>query len=290
MDDAVNQRSAPVPIPVLSPTLHCVAMTALVYLRSSFGFTFLRPKSVFFAFSWAFVLLLIVAWNEPEIWREYRAAFLFGAGAILLYWTHFFITFGREWRKKADEDHYPGTSHTILVLRFLKLPKVSEEILHFWVEPGFVLLISATLRVVFNERHLSGWLFFVALCLVGREAINHWTSVRRTKVAGETLRKVQQQGEALAEDRPSTPPPKAVRKEQVKRKRNAPADGGAEETRFAELLRLRPPYSLEKAEENFRTLIRLEHPDANENSQESNEAAVKLNEAIEFFRNKLREG
>ena len=53
------------------------------------------------------------------------------------------------------------------------------------------------------------------------------------------------------------------------------------------MLRLRPPYTLANAEENYRALIRLEHPDGHENSPESNAATADLNEAIEFFREKL---
>ena len=102
MDDVVIERSSPTPIPVLSPALHCVAMTALVYLRTSFGYTFLRPKGIFFALSWALVLFDVAAWQEPQIWREYRAVCIFGAGAVTLYWTHLLLTFSSEWRKKAE--------------------------------------------------------------------------------------------------------------------------------------------------------------------------------------------
>jgi hypothetical protein len=283
MDDAVNQRPVPAPIPVLSPALHCVAMTALVYLRTSFGYTFLRPKSVFFALSWAFVLFVIMAWHEPDIWREYRAVCIFGAGAVILYWIHFSLTFSREWRRRAEDDPYPGTSHA---LRF-GFPVASEETLRFWLEPAAVLFASAALHVVAAERHLSTWLLFVAFCMVGREAINYWTGIRRQKVVGETIRKVQQQGDAVSDERPAPEPPKPTRTEPVKQKRNT-REAGREE-RFAKILRLHPPYTLEKAEENFKTLVQLEHPDAHGNSPESNAVTAELNEAIQFFRQLLLE-
>ena len=83
-------------------------------------------------------------------------------------------------------------------------------------------------------------------------------------------------------------PPKATRKEPVKKKRNAaPSEGTAPEDRFAKILRLRAPYTLANAEENYRALVRLEHPDGHENSAESNAATADLNEAVEFFREKL---
>lgn len=288
MDDVVIERSSPTPIPILSPALHCVAMTALVYLRTSFGYTFLRPKAFFFLFTFLFALFFIFAWNEPLVWRGYRAVCVFGAGAVVLYWTHLFLTFSSEWRKKAREDHYPGTSHMKRFASQVGRPTIPEGTLHFWVEPGIVLFVSAVLRIAFGERHLSAWLAFVALCMVGREAINHWTAVRRRKAGGEGRRAAEQQGDALSDDSPTPEPPKPTRTEPVNRERKR-ADAGevAEEQRFAKILRLRPPYALDKAEENFRALVKLEHPDAHENSPESNAATAELKEAIEFFRKRL---
>ena len=49
-----RQPKAPDPEPrifFVSDLLHFIAMTALVWLRSSFGFVFLSPRAVFFAFS-----------------------------------------------------------------------------------------------------------------------------------------------------------------------------------------------------------------------------------------------
>lgn len=288
MGDTIIERPSPTPIPVLSPALHCVAMTALVYLRTSFGYTFLRPKSVFFAFSWAFVLFVIMAWNEPNVWREYHAACIFGTGAVVLYWMHLLRTFFFEWRKNAEDDHYPGTSHALRISRLFGLRDASGEMLRFWIEPAAVFAASATLRFVFAERHLSAWLFFVALCMIGRESINHWIDARRGKIVGETIRKAKEQGDALADEQPPAPAPKPTREEPVKRKRNTGTAAEADpQTRFAKILRLHPPYTLAKAEENFRTLILLEHPDIHENSPESNTATADLTEAIKFFRERL---
>jgi hypothetical protein len=290
MDDALIQRPAPTPIPVLSPTLHCVAMTAFVYLRTSFGYTFLRPKSVFFAFSWAFALCVVIAWNEPQIWREYRAVCIFGTGAVILYCFHLSIAFSREWRKRGEDDPYPGTLRTQRLAGLLGFPAVAEETLRFWVEPGIVAFISLVLRFAVGESHLSTWLLFVAFCMVGRESINHWTTVRRDKAFLAGIKKAKEQGETLSPEYQDPPPaPKAVRTEPVEMKRNSAATAETTlELRFAKILRLHPPYTLEKAEENFRTLIRLEHPDTHENSPESNAATAELNEAIEFFRERLR--
>src|SRR5450432_259604 len=112
-----TERASPGRIPVLSPTVHCVAMTALVYLRTSFGYAVLRPKSIFFAFSWAFCLFAYIAWNEPALWSDYRAVWIFGFGAVALYWLHFLIAISRELYRVGEHDHYSGESHLLRLRR-----------------------------------------------------------------------------------------------------------------------------------------------------------------------------
>jgi hypothetical protein len=264
-------------------------MTAFVFLRTSFGYTFLRPKSVLLAFAWAFTLAFIVAWNEPLIWREYRVACIYTIGAVGLYVIHFSIAFYCEWRKRAREDHYPGTPHAERIARMVRVPAVFGETFRFWVEPGFVALFAFILRFVFGESHLSSWLLFVAFCMFGREAINHWTGVRRDKAFTEGIDKAKRQGETLsADDQKLAPAPKAVRTEPVERKRKFTASAATDtEARFGKILRLRPPFNLAKAEENYRKLIAIEQSDTDENSQDGTDSVADLNEAIEFFREKF---
>jgi hypothetical protein len=237
------------------------------------------------------VLFFIVAWNEPllwRVWREYHALFIFGICTVALYWMHFLLTFSREWRKKAKDDYYPGTSHVRRLARRFRFPAISDETLYFWVEPGAVLFVAAALRFAGGELHLSAWLFFVAFCMVGREAINYWTGVRRGKILAEAMRKTEENCDAFSDDQTDATPPKPTRTEPKTLKRNtAHAEEAAREERFAKLLRLRAPYMLEKAEENYKTLVQMEHPDGHENSPESNAATAELNEALEFFRDRL---
>jgi hypothetical protein len=264
-------------------------MTALVYLRSSFGFIFLRPKSVFFAFSWAFILFFIVAWLEPEFWREYRAVCIFGLGSVALYWIHLLVAISRELYRAGEHDQYSGTSHILRLLRRRGLTTESAEMnVHLLGEPATVLLFSIVLRFVFAEKHLSAWLVIVAVCMICKEGMNYWFRVRRDKIKDDMISDAKDQGESLPDNHPPAAAPKATRKKPVKRKRNTvTAEEKAQEMHFAELLRLREPFTLEKAEENYRTLIRLEHPDANEDSPESNARTAELNNAIEFFRSRL---
>lgn len=217
-DRQIEQASGQARIPIVSAVLHCVSMTALVYLRSSFGFIYLRPKSVFFAFSWAFGLFAVYAWLQPEVWRDYRAALLFGLGAILLYSLHLLISFMRELHRTGEHDHYSGTSHA---LRWMgKTPGASAEMnLHLWWEPGVLLFAAVVLRLSLGERRLSGWLVLVAFSLCTKELLNYWYHLRHRKRQEDIF------GDAGDTVEPSSPnsvaptPPKATRKAGVKRPR-----------------------------------------------------------------------
>jgi len=276
-------------IPILSPVFHCCAMTVIVFFRYSFGFEFLRPRSVFFAFSWAFVLFTVYAWNEPAVWAAYRPGCIFGVGAAALYWLHLSLAFGNEWRQNWRHDRHSGNSHILWILRFAGVPTTDrlEGNIHLWAEPSLVLLCAATLRLGWGEIHLSTWLIFAAGCFWCKEVLNRWFVLRHQKKQKDIL------VDAATTIEPLMPtveqgPVRATRKERVKRTRNtADADETARERHFAEILRLRVPYTLEGAEENYRTLIRLEHPDATgDDSAEGNTRAAELNEAIEYFRNR----
>ncbi len=276
-------------IPLLSPLSHCCAMTVLVFLRSSFGFNYLRPRSVFFALSWAFTLFAIYAWNEPDVWSAYHRVCIFGIAAMALYWTHLALAFSNEWTKNWRHDRHTGNSHILQILRLAGVQNAGrlEGDIHLWAEPALVLAIAVALRFGWREQPLSKWLVYAAGFLWCKEAINRWFGLRYNKKQKDIL------DDAAATVEPMAPtadqgPVKATRKERVKRTRNtADADETARERHFAEILRLRVPYTLEGAEENYRTLIRLEHPDATgDGSAEGNSRAAELNEAIEYFRSR----
>lgn len=289
MKDIHGERPTPGRIPVLSPTLHCVAMTALVYLRSSFGLTLFRPRSIFFAFSVAVGVLDYIAWHEPDFWNEYRAACIFGGGAVALYWLHLSITFVRELRRKSEKDDYSGTSHVFRVLRRLGIsgPKTEMNV-HLWLEPVIVLMFSAILRLVFAEQHLSTWLVVVAVSMFSTEGLNYWTEIRRDKIAQDITEDAEDRRNALGGNRPVPEAPQAARVARQHVKRTVVlTEEEARAKRFAQALGITEPYDLDEAEVNYRDRIRLHHPDTHENSAESNRASRELNEAIEFFRKTL---
>lgn len=289
-DKQVEPASTQSRIPVISAVLHCVSMPALVYLRSSFGYAYLGPKSVFFAFSWAFILFAIYAWNEPEIWRSYRAVWGFGVGAVALYWIHLFSAFGREFGQDSEHDTFSGRSHPLRLGALTRKGSASnlEATLHLWVEPAAILITAGALRLAAGEHRLSQWLVITAGCLWAKEIFNYWHRLRSRKRQRDIFVDADDGMEPPGTGGPEVEMPKGTRKEKVKRPRNSTApEREVEEQRAAELLRLLPPYSLETAEANYHTLIKMEHPDAQEGGVDSTSRASDLNGAIAYFRTKL---
>ena len=103
-DRQIQSTGAQPSVPILSPILHWLAMPAIVFLRSRFGFSFLSPKSVFFAFVWAHLLFSIYAWIEQGVWFKYWAVASFGLGAAALYLLHLMLAFSREVGRQGKHD------------------------------------------------------------------------------------------------------------------------------------------------------------------------------------------
>jgi hypothetical protein len=288
-DRQLPAESATAHIPVVSPALHCVAITTLVYLRSSFGYLQFRPRSVFFALAWCQVLFAIYAWNEPRVWAKYSAEVIFGIGAIVLYAFHFFRNTTAQVTGRAESDSYSGTSH---LLRFVPRKRDSdtlhrEVITHLVVEPAAVLCAAFLLRFAAREHPLSTWLTIAAGAMFLKALTAHWQDIRRRKKQGDILRDADETLDpAPPQSRSEEAPKPGARKEKVHRQRAQTA--AREEDRFAELLRLMPPYTLEQAEENYRRLAKEVFPDANQGDAESTKRAADLNAAIEFFRLKAK--
>ena len=287
-DRQVGPSSPQTQIPLLSAALHCVSMTVNVFLRSSFGFTYLRPKSVFFACSWAFILYSIYAFDEKEVWARNWLLCLYGLSAVVLYFIHLSIAFVHQIGRNGEHDHYSGTPHVLRILRRLGKPASPRFIRHWQIlwEPLAIFTIAAVLRL-FGQKNLSFWLACVAPCLAIKEALNSWFELRhrkRHKDAGDDAVDIFDDGPATID----TEPPKAARKERIKRTRPSAQSAldNLTEERFMQILRLLPVFTQEQAEQNYRTLIKQFHPDPNQDSPENNARTTELNEAIEYFRKK----
>lgn len=289
-DRQIQQSPLQMRIPFVSAILHCVSMTVSVFLRSSFGYAYLRPKSVFFAFSWAFVLFFIYSWNEKEVWAQYWLMCLYSLAAITLYLVHLLTAFFLELFRGGEHDHDSGTPHTLRVLRFFGRSPSPLFVMnwHIWAEPAFVLFSGLFLNLILGEKHLSLWLILVAPCLSFKESLNYWFQIRQKKRHVDS----RDDAEDIFDDTPATPAmdaPKPVGKAKVKRVRasSRSAAEDVKERHFAQLLRIMPPYRLEEAEQNYKGLIKQFHPDPHQADPPDDGLAADLNQAISHFRQTL---
>jgi hypothetical protein len=220
-DRQIEQTGATARVPLLSPILHCIALPVIVLLRSAFGFIYLGPKSVFFAFSWAFTLFVIYAWNEPSVWARHKATCYLGGATMALYWLNLLYCVTRQLSRDAEHDHYSGTSHPIRVMRLLGLtcsPRV-EMFVHLWIEPVVVFAAGLVLRFAYHEQHISTWLFIAAPCFWLKEALNYWFRLRQHKRQQDIFNDAEDTIEPVAGNTLADELPKATRKARVKRAR-----------------------------------------------------------------------
>ena len=289
-----RQPKAPDPeprIPFVSDLLHFIAMTALVWLRSSFGFVFLRSKAVFFAFSFSFILMEIIAWHYDFIWRYVRALCIFGTTTVILYWLHLLRSWCSELLRSAGHDNYAGTPHTLRLLKWagVKSFKNLETAVYWGVEPVIVLVAAVAFRVLFSESYLSLWLFVTAAAMCAKEWLNHWFEVRREKRKGQMVDEIVLEAQRRADlAARSSEASKNTRKAAQNRPRaRTGSTGDDKERRHAEVLQLPDAYDLQIVEQHFRDLIKGTHPDRNDDSAESTRETSALNDARDYFRKKF---
>lgn len=220
-DRQVEQTGATARVPFVSSLLHCIAVPVIVFLRSSFGFVYLGPKSVFFAFSWAFGLFAFYAFHEPEVWASYEPLCFFGVVTMALYWLNLLHAFTSQLFGDAEHDHHSGTSHPIRVMRLLKLPVTAETemVLHLWIEPFVVLAAALALRFAVHETHISTWLFIAAPSFWIKEALNYWFRLRQRKRQEDIFNDAEDTIDPIAGNSAENALPKATRKARVKRGR-----------------------------------------------------------------------
>jgi hypothetical protein len=287
MKDKQFQSAGPAPgIPVISPVLHVFSMPALVFLRSSFGYAFLSPKSIFLACAWAHGLFAYYAWHEPGAWPRWKPIVLFGTAAFLLYLAHLLRALRGELRRKGKHDYYAGTSH-FMRLAGLFRPGIRDQLAaftHLWLEPALVLFISLASGMAGISK-LPSVLGFLALCLWSKEAINYWYRLRHQKKQTDVFADAEEGLDSYAHGQPAVTAGGGGRKPRQKRARvTGTVEQGADLDRHAETLRMLPPYSLEQAETNYRTLIKACHPDSGAAPPDASSRAAKLKEALAFFR------
>ena len=293
MIDRQPQSPDPQPrIPFVSDVLHFVAMTALVWLRSSFGFVFLSSKAVFFAFSWAFILTEIIAWHYDFIWRYVRALCIFGNATVCLYWLHLLRSWSSELLKSAGHDNYAGTSHLLRIVKGFGIApsKTLEWTLCIGVEPAAVLIVAFALRHLSSAPYLSLWLYVTAAAMCAKEGLNYWFELRRDKRLEQLRRELEQQAKTeTASVAESSEPAKTTGKAPQNRPRvRAGTTADEEERRHADVLQLPASYDLQIVKQHFRDLIKETHPDRNDDSAESTSETSALYDALDYFRKKFQ--
>lgn len=279
-------------IPIVSPVLHWMAMPALVYLRSGFGYSFLRSRLIFLVSIYSCVAFAIYAYLGQGTWRQYWALVLFSMGASILYLLHLAAVLWREARSKASHDAYAGTSHFLRIpgLEFLMANDGFVMALHLWAEPLFTAFVATVLRLFLNERCLSGWLWCVAGAMAGKAFINYVYDIRAAKKREDIMEDAEDGMPQRAGQHDAPLPNAGGRKPKGHYPPNATVVPHADELRHSEVLRLMPPSSLEQAEQHYRELIKAYHTDTNPPTPENHRKSAELNEAIEYFRKTHGEG
>lgn len=207
-------------IPVVSAVLHCLSMPVIVYLRSGFGYAFLRPKSIFLAFSWALVLFTLYSWLEPGMWRSNAALCLFGLGAVFLYCHHLIRAFSSELRGNASHDHHSGNPHLLRILRRPEhqSPEQFRSLCAIWAEPALVLLAALAARWLLGAANLSAWLLLCAISLWLKESLNFWLQLRQRKRHRDAMEDAEDSLDG-SNSMTDVPPPSPSRKSKVTRPR-----------------------------------------------------------------------
>ncbi|WP_176159494.1 hypothetical protein [Prosthecobacter debontii] len=197
-----------------------MSMTVLVFLRSSFGYAFLRPKSIFLAGSWAFILFSIYAWNEPAVWRTNKGLCLFGCTSATLYMFHLISVYVTEVRDTATHDNDSGTPHILRLLSWLKTETTSElrNLVVMVVEPALVLSAALILRLGGQAvNNLSSWLIYTAFAMFLKEGINYWLQIRQRKRYRDAMNDAEEGFGSGNTSQADLPAP--IRKAKVKRQR-----------------------------------------------------------------------
>ena len=214
--------SQPGYIPVIGQLLHWLAMPAAVCLRSSFGYLFLRPRSIFLSFSLAFTLLFIVAWNEPALWRNYGGVCSFAFAVSWLYVFQLIAAVSRQVNETAEHDLYSGVSHALRIARTFRIPysRNLEVSIKLWLEPALFFAAAVVCRLVTGEGVFYYWLLVISLCLWANEFRVYWYHLRKKKRRGDLRLDTEEEAEDQ-QDKPDVAAPKATTKPKQKHDRFA---------------------------------------------------------------------
>lgn len=273
-------------IPIISQLLHFVSMPVIVFWRAGFGYSYLRPKSVFLASSFACFVAAYIVHNEASLAARFGAVSKFLAISSALYLLHLIRSLWLESRFEAKHDQYSGTSHLVRVFSTSGDDAKRIGMFKTIVEPIITLVIGLVIQKTFSHN-LGSLLFWIGLAFFLKELIRSWLTLRRRKRQSDNIEDAEENAPSISDDkRPAT----SNRKPRRNRQRTALPENSLVETqrRYAEILRLLPPYTIENAEKNFRMLIKEVHPDTHGSSDEATRRTRDLTEALDYFRSQRK--
>jgi hypothetical protein len=272
IDRQLGAKPPQASIPIVSPVLHVVSMTIVVFLRRKFGYAYLQPVPQFLVIGLALVIFTSFAWtsrDEFSIWHQYAHLCAFGFISLILFFWHCLTCNIREWLKKAPHDNSSGKSWLGL---------------HYSIESCLVFITGALLFLDHTEFVALGfWLMISAIALSIKEPLNRWYQLRVVKMnedshaeskhtMKDTSKQERQPLRKSSKHRKKASPPKPVT-----------ASTSALQIRYAAVLGMEPPFNLAKAEKEYRSKQKAAHPDSNP-SPAANAEFQQLREAIHFFR------
>lgn len=288
-----KDRQAPISPPVqriwiVSPLLHWATLPFIVYLRRGFGYSFLRPRTIFFALSCAGIVGFDYA--RQKAWGEFWALSIFGVGLAILYSIHFFLAVLQHFRSKTEHDFSSGKSWLLSTLNMVNRHAASalETAWPIWVEPAILLTAGFTLWKYWGEQWLSFWLMLTAPLLWFKECLNFWLTLRQKKKHADAIEDSLELMEGEPAENAFSPPLRSVRTTRVTRTRRheLSAEDELRLTRFSKLLEISPPYQLATADYNYRRLAK-DLNGMNLPPDEYNAKLAELNDAIAFIRKYL---
>ncbi|MEM6822853.1 MAG: hypothetical protein AAF558_13045 [Verrucomicrobiota bacterium] len=172
-DRQIRRKPETGSIPLVSPTLHVIAMPWLVVLRYDFGFQFLRPKIIFYSLIWAFLMFAIHSYFEPAKWKAQAGLFWFLAWASTMYLLHLVKVAVLQWGS-APHDQFSGRT-------VIKAFRGREDSFFLWGEPMIVTAVAGLAYFLPSCRWLSQYALIAAIALFLKACINAWSRVRKVK-------------------------------------------------------------------------------------------------------------
>jgi hypothetical protein len=178
--------------------------------------------------------------------------------------------------------------------------KRQEYLTHVFLEPGLLLALGITAKIMLPSM-LGSWLILTAVALVLKELLNHWYHIRKIKEQDDKIGDAEDQmTDSLFANESLTPQPTKpksrststgrVPRQQVPRRHRS--SSSEEDEKFAAILEMDPPYTLEKARSQYHTLSKRYHIDTAENAdeavlEENEERLFQIQDAYTHFKRRF---